>query len=197
MKRVVLFLGFALLSLTAIVAEERANLLQQFQQNLAALGRYRVEFLVAVEGYKASGEYVVEGRDFYMTSDSVALYVAGGVKHEVNMRKREVTVDTATNLGNDLISNPADAFAALARDFDVEEVGTAPRKVELRERSRNTGDRITVEADASGRFPKRILYHSGGSTLAIELLSVGSSAEPLPRYDRASYAGYEVIDFRE
>ncbi|MBR2962348.1 MAG: hypothetical protein IKC42_04925 [Alistipes sp.] len=197
MKRVVLFLGFVLLFASAVVAEERANLLQQFQQNLAELGRYRVEFRVAVEGYNASGEYIVDGRDFYMTSDSVALYVAGGVKHEVNMRKREVTVDTAANLGSDLISNPVDAFALLARDFDVEEVAGNRKIVELKERGRDSGDRITVEADSDGRLPKRILYRSGGSTLSIELVSATTYAKSLPRYDGALYAGYEVVDFRE
>lgn len=197
MRKTVYICILVWLGVISVLAQENQSLLRRIQSNLSQLGRYRVEFRVAVEGYKASGEYVVDGRDFYMSSDSVALYVSSGVKREVNMRKREVTVDSAANLGSDLISNPIDAFLALERDFEAVAVEGVTESVELRERGSNSGDVIRVETDKSGRFPQRIVYRSGGASLSIELLSVKPYAEPLPQYSEADYAGYEVVDFRQ
>ena len=54
----------------------------------------------------------------------------------------------------------------------------------------------TVVADSSGVLPESIVYTEEGSRVKITFTSITGHKDSLPRFDRAKYAGYEVIDMR-
>lgn len=192
MRRLAITL-FILLSAFVVSAQ---SLLDTFEQSLAKLGAYKVCFTVNLDdSYTLTGEYVVEGTNFYVRINGSELYVADGVKYEVSVEKREVVIDSAESLGSDVLSNPAKAFARLKEQYNVEqtEVGGCAA-VNLTAKSGEHS--ATVVADSSGVLPESIVYTEEGSSVKITFTSITGHKDSLPRFDRAKYAGYEVIDMR-
>ena len=182
-------------SQTAGAGEE---FLRQMESAMSALGNYEVRFGVASEGYSASGRYVVCGKDFYLSTEDVELYVADGVKYEVNSTKREITVDGIESLGSDIVSNPTRGLTSLLKDFTAELVThDARRAVRLTPRGESgASERILVVENPATRMPSEIRYISGDGSVAVLLKSVAAWREPLPRFDRAKYADYELVELR-
>ena len=192
MKRVI----FTLFILVGCFSASAESLLGCFERSLAALGDYRVAFTVTMGDMVTEGNYAVSGNDFYITLYGAEYYVADGVKYEINSERKEIVVDTAQSLGGDLLSNPAQAFSILARDFEQNEVTIDSRRaVRLSERNGGAGD-ILVVADKNGTLPQMIVYIYGEERMTIVLDSIESLAAGIPRFDRSKYADLEVIDMR-
>lgn len=174
------------------------QLLHQMESAMSALGNYEVRFSVVSEGYSASGRYVVCGKDFYLSTEDVELYVADGVKYEVNGSKREITVDGIESLGSDIVSNPTRSLTTLLNDFSAEQVAhDGGRAVRLTPRGEGVAsERILIVESAATRMPSEIRYISGDGSVAVLLKSIASWREPLPRFDRAKYADYELVELR-
>ena len=51
-------------------------------------------------------------------------------------------------------------------------------------------------ADSTGALPKKIVYSDSGTELTITFTTIHATNAPLPRFDAAKYAEYEVIDMR-
>lgn len=172
--------------------------LNAFDAKLKELGCYRVKFEIKAEGYTATGEYVVSGNDFYVVSDAVEVYVANGVKHQVNRESREIVIDTADSLGSDIISNPAQGFSSLTDNFQVAEVVENGRhSVCLTSKSgAAVSETITIDVDKRGELPARIIYAGDGGSIIIEVKSVERYSAGLPQFDVTKYAGYESVDMR-
>lgn len=192
MRRVILTL-FIIVGCFSASAE---SLLSCFERSLAALGDYRVAFTVTMGDMVTEGNYAVSGNDFYITLYGAEYYVADGVKYEINSERKEIVVDSAQSLGGDLLSNPAQAFSILARDFEQREVSIDSRRaVRLSERNGGAGDMLVV-ADKNGTLPQMIVYIYGEERMTIVLDSIESLAAGIPRFDRSKYADFEVIDMR-
>ncbi len=192
MRRVILTL-FIIVGCFSASAE---SLLSCFERSLAALGDYRVAFTVTMGDMVTEGNYAVSGNDFYITLYGAEYYVADGVKYEINGERKEIVIDSAQSLGGDLLSNPAQAFSILARDFEQREVSIDSRRaVRLSERNGGAGDMLVV-ADKNGTLPQMIVYIYGEERMTIVLDSIESLATGIPRFDRSKYADFEVIDMR-
>ena len=192
MRRVILTL-FIIVGCFSASAE---SLLSCFERSLAALGDYRVAFTVTMGDMVTEGNYAVSGNDFYITLYGAEYYVADGVKYEINSERKEIVIDSAQSLGGDLLSNPAQAFSILARDFEQREVSIDSRRaVRLSERNGGAGDMLVV-ADKNGTLPQMIVYIYGEERMTIVLDSIESLATGIPRFDRSKYADFEVIDMR-
>lgn len=178
------------------IAGER--LLRAMESELLALGCYEVKFGIETDGYSAAGRYVVAGKDFYLSAEGVEVYVTGGVKYEVNVAKREITIDGIESLGSDIVSNPTRGFTTLLKDYRAEEtlvdgcraVRLVPREAAL------SSESIVVVADTAARMPSKIVYASSEGAITVRLKSVGAWRDPLPRFEREKYPDYELIDFR-
>lgn len=171
-------------------------LLESVQKNLAALGRYSVTFEATMEGYATKGEYVVDGNNFYVSLEGVELYVADGVKYEVNVAGKEVVVDSVQSLGSDLLSNPAHFFANLAEQYNstaYQQQGLPYIKLTPKQ---GGGEQITIAVDRLTKLPKTISYAMGEQSLVISLLNIVTAKEPLPQFDSDKYVGYEIVDMR-
>lgn len=192
MRKIALTLFIIIGTLTA----SAESLLETFEKSLAAMGTYRVEFAVTIDDYTSSGSYVVSGDNFYAAVEGVEYYVADGVKHEVNSDNRQITIDTADSLGSDLLSNPSQGFATLARDFNVAEGHIGSLRSALLTPKQGGNDIITVVADSSGQLPSRIVYTFEGMKMIIELNSIKPLQGGLPRFDSSKYPNFEVVDMR-
>ncbi|MBQ9138516.1 MAG: hypothetical protein IJX65_07775 [Alistipes sp.] len=197
MRKIVLTLFIIIGTLSA----SAQSLLDTLSESLAAMGRYEARVQIAIDDYSLAGGYIVEGTDFYAYMDGVELYVADGVKYEVNSRKGEVTIDTAQSLGSDIVSNPAQGFALLKEQFVAKATTVSgAAAVELTPKAEYSeqygGQSVTVVADSSGKLPAQVIYREGSSSLTVRFLSVAPYQRPLPRFDSEKYAQYELLDMR-
>lgn len=172
------------------------SLLDSFSQRLSSMGCYQAKFVVEVDDQKIGGEYIVDGANFYVTADGVELYVADGVKYEVNSSKREVVVDSAASLGSDLLSNPAQSFDSLKSQFDVSDSVVEGVKMVKMTSKEGGGESIDIYADGSGELPRRIVYNFANGSITILLTSIKPYVGTLPLFEQSRYAEYEVIDMR-
>lgn len=179
-------------------AEPSRGLLADIDAALAALGCYEVTFEIKTDGCASAGRYVVDGADFYLASDGIEVYVESGVKYQVSSASREIVVDEASSLGNDIISNPARGFVSLAENLSVEEISVdGCRAVRLTPKSGGeVSETITVIAEARQNTPKSIVYSAEGGAITIEVKSLVASQDGLPRFNAEKYRGYEVVDMR-
>lgn len=192
MRKLVLTLFIILGSFSA----SAATLLETIERSFAALGNYRVTFTVTMDNMVTEGSYAVSGNDFYITLYGAEYYVADGVKYEVNAERKEIVVDSAESLGGDLLSNPAQGFSTLARDFNQTDITIDTRKaVRLSARDGGVGD-ILVVADKDGKLPQMIVYIYDNARMTIVLDSIKTLAGGIPRFDRANYPDFELIDMR-
>ena len=192
MKRVLI----ALFIIIGINTASATTLLATFEQTLAAMGRYCVEFTVTMDQYSTSGRYVVSGEDFYAAVEGVEYYVAKGVKHEVNSQTKEIVVDSAESLSSDIISNPAQGFTALARDFEAADTTISGHKAVILTPKQGGAESIVVVADQSGKLPQRIIYCYDSAKMVVELHKVERFAAELPTFDSSKYADFELVDMR-
>ena len=192
MRKLVLTLFIILGSFSA----SATSLLEAIERSFAALGDYRVTFTVTMDNMVTEGSYAVSGNDFYITLYGAEYYVADGVKYEVNTERKEIVVDSAESLGGDLLSNPAQGFSTLARDFNQTDITIDTRKaVRLSARDGGVGD-ILVVADKDGKLPQMIVYIYDNARMTIVLDSIKTLAGGIPRFDRANYPDFELIDMR-
>lgn len=192
MRKLVLTLFIILGSFSA----SATSLLETIERSFAALGDYRVTFTVTMDNMVTEGSYAVSGNDFYITLYGAEYYVADGVKYEVNAERKEIVVDSAESLGDDLLSNPAQGFSTLARDFNQTDITIDTRKaVRLSAREGGVGD-ILVVADKDGKLPQMIVYIYDNARMTIVLDSIKTLAGGIPRFDRANYPDFELIDMR-
>ena len=192
MRRVALTLFIIIASWYTLSAQ---SLLDTFEKNIAQLGVYQVKFTVEIDGYKMAGSYIVDGDDFYAAMEGVEIFVSQGVKHEVNSSTREVTIDSAANLGSDILSNPAKGFEVLKEQYSIAQTDVdGLSAIQLTPKS--GGERIIVVADSAGTLPRKIVYSDSGAELTITFTAISATNAPLPRFEATKYAGYEVIDMR-
>ena len=192
MRKLVLTLFIILGSFSA----SATSLLETIERSFAALGDYRGTFTVTMDNMVTEGSYAVSGNDFYITLYGAEYYVADGVKYEVNAERKEIVVDSAESLGDDLLSNPAQGFSTLARDFNQTDITIDTRKaVRLSAREGGVGD-ILVVADKDGKLPQMIVYIYDNARMTIVLDSIKTLAGGIPRFDRANYPDFELIDMR-
>lgn len=173
------------------------SVLERVQSALDGMQCYSVEFTIGVEDSSARGEYVVCGRDFYVTTDDVDVYVMGKVKHEVDRKRREIQIEDSSSLGSDIVSNPADAFDAMRRNYKATLSTKADRLLlELEPRpASKTRDRVEVEVDASSYMPSAILYHTQAGVIKITVLKIRKESS-VPQFSAQKYPGFEIFDLR-
>ena len=172
------------------------SLLDSFSQRLAAMGCYKAKFAIVVDGQTVGGEYIVDGSNFYVAAEGVELYVADGVKYEVNSAKREVVVDSAASLGSDLLSNPAHCFDNLKSQFSAADSVEAGVKMVKLTPKEGGGESINIYADSRGELPGRIVYNFDNGSITILFASIAPYSAALPVFEQTRYAEYEVIDMR-
>lgn len=195
-----LFLSAALLTLSAVGAEERAqSLLRRLAASLGAMEPYEVVFEVETERGTVAGRYQVAGDRYYMQVGEAEVYGDGECRYEIDPSRREVVIDRADLSSRNLLNNPTRAFDFVGEEYDFTASDAGPGRVEvvlLPRRPKSAVERIRVEMDAASALPSSVTYEVDGDRIRIDILSVRKSERQLPRFEGARYADFETIDFR-
>ncbi len=174
-----------------------AELLSQVVAELNGLGCYKAAFEVVVDGESLGGEYIVEGRRYYLRMLEAEVYGDTSQRHEVDSSRREVTIVPVDANSATLIDNPASAFEVLKNSYsaEVQRETDSEVVVVLKPRAGNASERITATLRFAPLRPVELVYDYDGERVTIRILSIARVAA-MPRFDAAKYEGYEMIDFR-
>lgn len=180
-------------------AGNASKLLERLSGYFRSLGDYRVTFEVEADGRGFPGYYCVAGDRYYLSLGDAEVYGEGGVRYEVDNARREVVIDRVDTASRNLLSNPTRAFDFVDDEFAAEQIGSAEGVATVRLMPRATDAAVSwidlrIE-EAAGR-PQSVSYRFDGERIGIEIRSVTAEKETLKPFDKARYAGYELIDFR-
>lgn len=176
------------------------SLLDTLVSNLTGMGSHSSEFVVVMseqsEQFSFKGSYITDGKSVYITMADVVIYAAEGVKYEVNSQSKEIVVDSAASLENDLFSNPASFLSNLSTEYntldtDVEGV----KAVLLTPKDLTKTAQITVLANNSGTLPETIVMEEGTTVLKVNF-EFKPTSNPVPRFSRDKYPDFELLDLR-
>lgn len=197
MKRIMLIISSLLLCAGALQGQDRASqALRDMVAAIEAMGRYEVDFLIRADAQELPGKIAVEGEAYAIRMGDAEVFGDASIRYEINHARREVTLMPTETESDNLLSNPAHAFARLTQStarLEREQEG------ELVIALTNPDDPLTtifLTLQATTNLPRKIRYEMDGAGIDVVVRQLVRIEETLPRYDATQYAGYEVIDFR-
>ncbi len=197
MRRIILIVSSLLLCVGALWGQDRASqALRDMVAAIEAMGRYEVDFLIRADAQELPGKIAVEGEAYVIRMGDAEVFGDASIRYEINHARREVTLMPTETESDNLLSNPAHAFARLTQStarLEREQEG------ELVIALTNPDDPLTtifLTLQATTNLPCKIRYEMDGAGIDVVVRQLVRIEETLPRYDATQYAGYEVIDFR-
>lgn len=197
MRRIILIVSSLLLCAGALRGQDRASqALRDMVAAIEAMGRYEVDFLIRADAQELPGKIAVEGEAYAIRMGDAEVFGDASIRYEINHARREVTLMPTETESDNLLSNPAHAFARLTQStarLEREQEG------ELVIALTNPDDPLTtifLTLQATTNLPCKIRYEMDGAGIDVVVRQLVRIEETLPRYDATQYAGYEVIDFR-
>ncbi len=211
MKRILLVIAAAVLSVGGAMADEKSNvLLSALAGKAAAWGDYRVEFMVSIDADTVNGSYEVSGDSYHVVTPDIVLYCDGTTKWEVNLLDREVAIDRVDPTDRTVMGNPTRLFDFLDGSYSHRYVGpaliggVACERIELQETAPATGTEgqtIDLYLSTTTGLPVRVGYTIGflSTEATVDVVRITPQIT-LDRtafsYSPGRYSGYEIIDFR-
>lgn len=183
----------------AAAQPQPSEILGKLSAYFRSLGGYRVAFEVTTDDGLFPGYYTVGGDHYYMVLGDAEVYGEGDTRYEVDNNKHEVVVDRVDTSGHNLLNNPTRAFDFVNDEFSAEVLKDADglTTVRLTPREPNAAiSAIDVVADTVTGKPRSVSYLFDGERITIAIRSVTAETSPPAAFDKAKYAGYELIDFR-
>lgn len=197
MKRIVLIVSSLLLFVGALQGQDRASqALRDMVAAIEAMGRYEVDFLIRADAQELPGKIAVEGEAYAIRMDDAEVFGDASIRYEINHARREVTLMPTETESDNLLSNPAHAFARLTQStarLEREQEGKLVIALTNPDEPLTT---IFLTLQAATKLPRKIRYEMDGAGIDVVVRKVVRLEEALPRYEAKQYAGYEVIDFR-
>lgn len=197
MKQIILIVSSLLLCAGALRGQDRASqAVRDMVAAIEAMGRYEVDFLIRADAQELPGKIAVEGEAYAIRMGDAEVFGDASIRYEINHARREVTLMPTETESDNLLSNPAHAFARLTQStarLEREQEG------ELVIALTNPDDPLTtifLTLQATTNLPRKIRYEMDGAGIDVVVRQLVRIEETLPRYDATQYAGYEVIDFR-
>lgn len=185
----------ALVAVLSGFADERGmEMLQRISRRYNSLGSYRLSFTITMgDGSMGDGVLSVAGNNLYMKMADNEIFVEDSVRYEVRARQREIVVDRADAYDNEAF-NPLKGVDKLNQSYDVA-YDEASRLLRLTPKSGN-GDAVSIYVAVDGESVERVVVGSGDGSISIGVGQARYTQQSMPRFDKTSYAGFEVIDFR-
>ena len=191
-----------LASVACIVSAVAQTTPQEWLTKLrSALGsRYAWNIVVESSGEQFEGYYIVEGDGYYLRLGAMEVYSDGTLRYEVNNARKEVTEDRVNLKAVDLLTNPTRAFSFVDKEYSISlgESSASGAVLKLVPRGSSMGlTHITlVLGQGSGVvYPKKIEYSYDDESITISLSKRNTADSQLPRWDKESYADYDIVSF--
>ena len=191
-KTILFFLLFV--SLSAWADERGEKRLERISRHYSALGNYSLSFVLRAGGGEQSGVLVVEGNDSYMKIADTEVFIVDSLRYEVRKASKEIIVDRADAYEKELL-NPLNGFSNVKNDYNIEEVEVDGR-VAVRLTPKRSGETLYIVTAPDGESIAKVKYGSGDNTAEVDVTTIRNRREPLPRFSKESYRGFELIDFR-
>ncbi len=191
-KTILFFLLFV--SLSAWADERGEKRLERISRHYSALGNYSLSFVLRAGGGEQSGVLVVEGNDSYMKIADTEVFIVDSLRYEVRRASKEIIVDRADAYEKELL-NPLNGFSNVKNDYNIEEV-EADGRVAVRLTPKRSGETLYIVTAPDGESIAKVKYGSGDNTAEVDVTTIRNRREPLPRFSKESYHGFELIDFR-
>lgn len=197
--RKMLMLFSALLVASIAMADGGAlQVVQRVAQYVKLLGRYEVSFVLSAGEYNAKGYFQVEKDFYYMNIGSAEVYSDGKVRYEVDNERREINIDQVDLASRNILDNPTRCFDFVGSDYKVRrEPGSGNNAVlSLTSESEDLIGVIRLVSDSKTGRPETLEYEMNDEKVKVQILSIGSSKEPIKKFAQSAYRDYEIIDFR-
>ena len=191
-KTILFFLLFV--SFSAWADERGEKRLERISRHYSALGNYSLSFVLRAGGGEQSGVLVVEGNDSYMKIADTEVFIVDSLRYEVRKASKEIIVDRADAYEKELL-NPLNGFSNVKNDYNIEEV-EADGRVAVRLMPKRSGETLYIVTAPDGESIAKVKYGSGDNTAEVDVTTIRNRREPLPRFSKESYRGFELIDFR-
>ena len=162
------------------------------------LGRYEVKFNVLAGELIYVGEYSVDGDSYYIKMDNIEVYSNGKERYEVDRERKEVSIDVVDQSSTNILDNPTRCFDFAEKDYKADlhsrKAGVLTIFLDPTDPQQDGEIYLTID-EQSGR-PKKILYVMYDDEIEVSIDSIKSREEPIKRFDKSAYKGYEMVDFR-
>lgn len=200
MKRLLLFVVL-LACVGPVAAGNRASeILERLAVGFRAMKGYEVAFEVEAGESRIGGSYAVEGQGYFLTLGDAEVYGDEKVRYEVDNDRREVTIAGVDSTSRNILNNPVRAFDFLGDDYRAELFSETGGKAVVRltpvEGSGASAGTVTVTVSTATMRPEQLDYDYDGERIRVVVRRVAPLAEPLARFERSRFEGYEFIDFR-
>nr|WP_232009230.1 hypothetical protein [Alistipes megaguti] len=200
MKRWLLLLAMAAGVGTVSAAGRAAEILEGLAAGFRAMKGYEVDFVIEAGDYRAEGCYAVQGAGYALSLGDAEVYGDEKVRYEVDNDRREVTIAGVDSTSRNILNNPVRAFDFLGDDYRAELLSETGGKAVVRltpvEGSGASAGTVTVTVSTATMRPEQLDYDYDGERIRVVVRRVAPLAEPLARFERSRFEGYEFIDFR-
>ena len=155
---------------------------------------------VTAYGEQMNGYFMVERDSYYIQLGSMEVYSDGKLRYEVNNTRKEVTEDRVNLDSRDLLTNPTRAFTFLDSEFQMamraaSDANTKYIDLTPREDIGITTITLTLKRSGSNVVPQTISYFYDGDVVTISMQPLAATSWTLPRWNKASYAAYDIVSF--
>ena len=198
MRRVVMILMAVLMGVSVARAEGEQLVLRRVAEYVAKMGSYDVVFAVKAGDYVASGSYSVSGDAYHIALDKAEVYSDGKTRYEVDLDRREVSIDVVDLQSRNILDNPTRCFDFVGDEYLAEQVKRDANSVTLRLVARDEeqeGEILLTVDNATGK-PLAVSYILYDDRIDVEIKSFVSRKEAVKVFSKNDYKGYDIVDFR-
>lgn len=195
MRRLVLVLIASMAVLSSYADGRGKEALLSVESYYSSIAACRISLNISfANGQKAAGELGYAGKNLYAKIGDNEIFVVDSLRYEVNHRQKEVVIDRADAYSGEG-ANSVGLIQSLSSLYNVVEYVESSRMLRLSPKS-GGDDTISVYVAADGKSVERVQMGSGANAVTISVGKVQLSPQLSISFNRAQYAGYEVVDFR-
>ena len=198
--RKLLMIWVAMMALCSVAradegAQQGVKRVKSFVEKLA---RYEVKFNVLAGDLIYVGEYSVDGDSYYIKMDNIEVYSNGKERYEVDRERKEVSIDVVDQSSTNILDNPTRCFDFAEKDYkaEIQSCKDGEMTIFLDPTDPQQDGEIYLTIDEQSGRPKKIIYVMYDDQIEVSIDSIKSRKEPIKRFDKSAYKGYEMVDFR-
>lgn len=197
-KLLLILVAFIMLHSMALADEGATEGVKRVKAYVEKLGRHEVRFNVLAGELIYVGQYHVDGDSYYIQMDNVEVYSDGKVRHEVDNERKEVSIDVMDSESRNILDNPTRCFDFAESEYRSEIQSRKDGELTIFLRATDTdveGDIYLTIEEKSGK-PRKIVYRLYDDEVEVTIDSIVSVKQPLKKFSKSQYKGYEIVDFR-
>ena len=147
-----------------------------------------------------AGNYAVCGETYRIVLGDAEVWFDGKTRHEIDNRRKEVTLSNVDPDDRNILNNPVRAFDFIGGEYLPsllrERDGEAVVLLEPAGDGGMPAGSVTLVVATATMRPRSLDYDFDGERVTVRILGIEPLRKALPAFDRSVFAAYEWIDFR-